>query len=209
MLVLRARPDGRTPKSPPSPLDDVGLSTGLSIGLSTIVLRVALLCRLTELTPVPELSVLSPIGSLTSSAGVTCSGTRFIVSVLDLLLRASVSESTYSVTLLARTRLNMLVLSSFAKSPAVSDLRLSSFFFSFLRWSQKTSDARQMARKIRAKTAVRAMLAFVQYPESGFGFWSVSATRLLSTGIGAMMMYIGVSQRVSDIDSVGETSDCR
>jgi hypothetical protein len=161
-----------------------------------MVLSVALLCRLRELTPVPELSVLSPIGSLASSTGVTCNGTRCMVSVLDRLLRASASESTYNVTLLALTRLNMLVLSSLARSPAVSDLRLSSFFFSLRRWSQKNRHARHMARKIRAKTVVRAMLVFVQYPEYGFGFRSVSATRLLSTGIGDMVKYVGIGERV-------------
>jgi hypothetical protein len=53
------------------------------------------------------------------------------------------------------------------------------------------------------------MLAFVQYPESGFGVTSVPTTRVLSTGIGAMTMYFGVCGRVSDSDLVGETSDGR
>jgi hypothetical protein len=70
-------------------------------------------------------------------------------------------------------------------------------------------DVRQMARKMRAKTAVRAMLAFVQYPESGFGVTSASTTRVLSTGIGAMTMYFRVCERFSDSDLVGEASDGR
>jgi hypothetical protein len=51
-----------------------------------------------------------------------------------------------------------------------------------------------MARKMRAKTMVKAMWDFVQYLRSEVGFESASATRLLSTGIGAMMRCVGAGK---------------
>lgn len=80
----------------------------------------------------------------------------------------------------------MLVLSSLARSPALSDLRFSSFFFCDRRDNNNKSSARKMARKRRAKTVVNAILAVVQYPFLGLDEAESSPLGVSLFGVGAM-----------------------